>query len=90
MEVRCVADVEGPWCEPDFNSSLIERCRLNWSVPIGEISNHVLATFIRQRVALALVVPEAERRIVAAYTDDTELYDEELANAVTEAKQKNA
>jgi hypothetical protein len=86
METRSVADVEGPWVEPNFDSSLIERCRLNWVVPVGAISNYVLATFIRQRVALALVVPEAERRIASGFTDDSELYDEELANAVSEAK----
>lgn len=89
METRCAADVEGPWVVPSSNSSLIERCRTNWSVPVGEISNYVLATFIRQRVALALAVPEAERRIATGYTDDTELYDEELTNAVNEAKRQN-
>jgi len=53
---------------------------------VGAISNYVLATFIRQRVALALALPEADRRIASGFTDDTELYDEELANAVSEAK----
>lgn len=85
MKSRSVADVEGPWVEPDFNSSLIERCRANWSVPVSEISNYVLATFIRQRKALSLVVPEARRRIGAGFTDETELYDEELSVAVLEA-----
>lgn len=85
MASRCVADVEGPWVEPDFNSSLIERCRSNWSVPVTEVSNYVLATFIRQRIALGLVIPEARRRIEAGFTDDTELYDEELSVAVSEA-----
>jgi len=84
MEHRSVAEIEGPWVEPDFNSSLIERCRNNWSVPVGEFSNYVLATFIRQERALSLVVPEAKRRIAAGYTDETELYDEELSNAVAE------
>jgi hypothetical protein len=85
MEIRCVADVEGPWVDPEFESSLIERCRRNWSVPVGEISNYALATFIRQRIALKLVVPEAKRRLVIGYIDGTELYDEELATAVSEA-----
>ena len=79
-----VADVQGCWVEPDFDSSLIQRCRKNWSVPVTEISNYVLATFIRQRIALSLVVPEARRRISAGFTDDTELYDEELSVAVSE------
>jgi hypothetical protein len=85
MTARCVADVEGPWVEPDFDSSLIERCRSNWSVPMSEISNYTLATFIRQRRALSLVVPEARRRLADGFVDETELYDEELAGAVAEA-----
>ncbi|MBC3807666.1 hypothetical protein H8K52_09955 [Undibacterium seohonense] len=85
METRSVADVAGAWVDPDFESSLIERCRKNWNVPVGEISNYVLSTFIRQRIALALVIPEAKRRLAAGFVDDTELYDDELANAVAES-----
>lgn len=85
MEMRCVADVAGPWVEPSFESSLIERCRLNWTVPVSRVSNYALATFVRQRIALSLVVPEANRRLVSGFTDGTELYDEELAVAVAEA-----
>ena len=85
MTSLSVADVRGPWVDPDFESSLIARCRENWSVPVSEVSNYVLATFIRQRIALGLVVPEAKRRIAAGYVDDTELYDEELSVAVSEA-----
>ncbi|MES2016652.1 MAG: hypothetical protein V4484_09160 [Pseudomonadota bacterium] len=82
MENRAVADIVGPWVEPDFNSSLIERCRANWSVPIGEITNYVLATYIRQRIALDLVVPEAQRRIASGFTDETEILHDELALAI--------
>jgi len=81
-EQRSVADIAGPWAEPDVNSSLIERCRANWSVPVGEITNYVLATFIRQKIALDLVVPEAKRRIASGYIDDTEILDDELAIAI--------
>lgn len=84
MKPRCVAAVEGPWVEPYFDSSLIERCRVNWPTPVTEVSNHALATFIRQRIALQLVVPEAKRRIAAGFVDDSELYDEELSVAVNE------
>lgn len=78
-----VADIEGEWVEPQFESSLIKRGRENWTDPIHELSNHVLATFIRQRKGLKLVVLEAMRRIEAGYEDDSELYDEELSNALT-------
>lgn len=82
MEKRSLADIAGPWAEPDVNSGLIERCRANWSVPVGEITNYVLATFIRQKIALDLVVPEAKRRIASGYIDDTEILDDELAIAI--------
>ncbi|MYM27440.1 hypothetical protein GTP58_03800 [Duganella sp. CY15W] len=82
MEKRAVIDIVGPWVDPGFESSFIGRCRDNWSMPIGEITNYVLATFIRQRIALDLVVPEAHRRIASGYTDETEILDDELALAV--------
>jgi len=85
METRSVADVEGPWVEPEFDSSLIQRCRSNWSVPVGELSNYALSTFLRQRLALGIVIPEGQRRLETRFVDDTELYDDELASAVQEA-----
>lgn len=84
MELRSVADIEGAWIDPEFESSLIQRCRDNWTIPVSELSNHVLATFIRQRRGLELVVPEARRRIALRYLDDSELYDEELSDAIAE------
>ena len=83
MEKRSVADIDGPWAEPGFNSSLIERCRDNWSVPVGELTNYILATFIRQQIALNLVVPEAQKRIKLGFTDETEIIDDELASAIS-------
>jgi hypothetical protein len=85
MKHLSVADIEGPWVDPGFESGLIDRCRANWSVPVSELSNYALATFIRQRRALGLVVPEAQRRIRIEFTDGTELYDDELSVAVSEA-----
>ena len=82
MEKRTVAEIVGPWVEPNFNSSLIERCRNNWYVPVGQITNYVLATFIRQQIALNLVVPEAQRRIASGFEDETEIIDDELSIAI--------
>lgn len=85
MKEKSVADIEGPWAEPELSSGLIQRCRDNWSKPVTQVTNHVLATFIRQKLALSIVVPEAEDRIKRGYIDETELYDEELEVAVDEA-----
>ncbi|KOO56902.1 hypothetical protein WH43_17410, partial [Rheinheimera sp. KL1] len=43
--------------------------------PVSQVTNHVLATFIRQKLALAIVVPEAENRLKRGYVDNTELYE---------------
>jgi hypothetical protein len=90
MERRCVADIEGPWEDPNFESGLIRRCRNNWSVPVCDLTNEALATFLRQNFALKIILPEGERRLQSGFTDDTELYPEELANAVQAAKQSLA
>ena len=84
IETGSVADVEGPWVEPGFESSLIQRCRANWNVPVDELSNHVLSTFIRQRRGLSLVLPEARRRLARGFIDGSELHDEEMAVAVAD------
>jgi hypothetical protein len=80
-----VADVEGPWVDPNFESGLIERCKRGWNTPIGELTNELLATYLRQKIALRLVVPEARERIAQGSIDGTELYDEVLANALRSA-----
>ncbi|MDX3773865.1 hypothetical protein QE250_07055 [Chromatiaceae bacterium AAb-1] len=86
MEFRSVADIEGPWVEQSIDSGLIQRCKENWHVPISNLSNYALATFIRQKLGLIICIPEAKRRIAIEFTDDTEIYDEELEYAVNECK----
>lgn len=77
-----IADIEGPWVEPQFASSLIDRCRSGWNTPVGELTNELLATYLRQKIATRLIVPEARRRIAERCVDGTELYEEELAEAL--------
>lgn len=84
-EQRTVADVEGPWVDPNFDSGLIQRCKRGWNTPISELTNELLATYLRQKMALSLVVPEARKRVAAKFSDGTELYDEELENALKSA-----
>jgi hypothetical protein len=84
-EQTTVADVEGPWVDPQWESGLIGRCKRGWNTPVAELTNDLLATYLRQKIALSLVVPEARKRIAAGFVDDTELYDDELAEALKEA-----
>ena len=90
MNTRSVADIEGPWVDPDWKSGLIERCRKSWNIPIGELSNEMLATFLRQEIATVLILEEASRRLDAGIDEDSELYEGELAAAVHKANERHA
>jgi hypothetical protein len=76
------AEIHGPWIDLGWDSSLIDRVRRYWSVPIADIPDAVLALFLRQRIAIAPVLAEARRRLCSGRADDSELYDGELAAAV--------
>ena len=82
MKSLSVADVEGPWVDPDFDSGLIERCKRYWNVPVPELPNEILATYLRQRIALQLVMPEARKRLETGFNDDSEMYEGELSEAL--------
>lgn len=77
-----VADVLGPWVEPDWDSGLIDRCRGAWNKPFTELSREELATLLRQRIAVEHVLPIAKQRLQEAVNDDTEMYEGELAAAI--------
>jgi hypothetical protein len=83
-----VAEVEGAWVNPKMNSGLIERCRRGWNTPVSELSNELLATYLRQKIALLIVIPEARKRVSANFIDGTELYDDELENALKSAEKE--
>ncbi len=59
MKPRSAEDVEGPWTDPQFDSGLIARCRKYWSSPVSEIPNAILATYLRQEIALELMIERA-------------------------------
>jgi hypothetical protein len=80
-----VEDIVGPWKDPGFESGLIRRCRQYWSVPVEELTNEALATYLRQRIAVTLIAPEARKRIASGFDDGSEIYDGELAKALDEA-----
>ena len=82
MKFSSVADVAGPWVDTDFESELIERCKRYWNVPVNELPNEVLATYLRQRITLQLMIPEARKRLERGMNDDSEMYDGELSEAL--------
>jgi hypothetical protein len=83
---RSVADLLGPWVDPNWNSGLVERCRRAWNKPLRELSNEELATLLGQRIATDQLLPLAESRVALGFDDDTELYDGELEAAIEHAK----
>jgi hypothetical protein len=81
-ESLSVASIEGPWLDPDFDSGLIQRCRRYWTTPVRQLSDEMLATFMRQEFGLSVVVPEARRRIESGTSDGSELFDGELVEVL--------
>ncbi len=81
----CLADVLGPWQQPDWDSGLIEQCRLTWQTPFRELNSGQLAMLLRQGFAVSHLLPVAQSRIRDGIDDDTELYDGELQSAVDAA-----
>jgi hypothetical protein len=88
MERRCVADVVGPWQDPDFESSLIANCRRFWTTPVNELPNEIVAMYLRQKIGLELMIPEARRRLDSGYDDESEWYDGQLAASLESATYK--
>jgi hypothetical protein len=81
-----VADLLGPWVEPDWDSGLIERCRNAWSKPLRDLTNQELATLLRQRFAVEQLLPIASQRVLDGFDDDTEIYEGELESAIEYAR----
>lgn len=90
METRSVADIEGPWEEPDWDSGLIDRCRRAWNIPISELTNAMLATFLRQQFATDAIALEARRRLDAGFDDGTEPREGELLEWYCETMERLA
>lgn len=82
MNSRSVADIIGPWVDADWPSGLVSRIKNAWNKPIADLSNEMLATFLRQQIATDIILDEAKRRLTDGFTDGSELYEGELAKAV--------
>lgn len=81
-KTKSIADIEGPWTDPAWESGLIHRLKEAWNKPITELSNEEIATLLRQNIAIPHLIPIAEARLKEGYDDGTEIYAGELENAV--------
>ncbi len=77
-----VAQILGPWVEPDWDSGLIARCREAWNKPLRDLSREELATLSRQRLVVEQLLPLAKKRLEDGIDDDTEMFDGELQEAI--------
>ena len=82
---QTVLNIAGPW-SGDATTSLMERCKSAWDVPIPELSDLMIATFLTQGIAISEVLAEAERRLIFEERDDTEFFDGQLKEAVQTAR----
>ena len=80
-----LANILGPWQQPDWGSGLIEQCRVAWTTPFHQLTNGQLAMLLRQQIAIAYLLPLVKQRIEDGIEDDSELYDGELKNALDAA-----
>ena len=80
------ADIHGPWVEPNWDSGVVGRLRQWWSVPVPDLPDVALTLFLRQQIAVELVLAEAHRRLDMGQPDDSELFEGQLAAVVQEAE----
>jgi len=80
-----IEEILGPWEDPEFDSSLIQRCREAWSKPIKELTNQEISTFLRQKMVIEAIAPIAKERIASGVEDGTEAWDNELQQALDHA-----
>lgn len=85
-----LAQLLGPWQQPNFESGLIARCRNAWDKPLDSFSNLELVICLQQDLAVDHVIPVAKKRLQDAVDDDSEMFEGQLAEAVTDAEKKKA
>jgi hypothetical protein len=79
---KSIADMLGPWTDPNFPSGLIQRCKGAWNKPLRELTNLELATFLDQRIGVDQVLPIAKNRLESKIDDYTEFYEGHLKASV--------
>ncbi len=85
-----LADILGPWQQPDFESGLIARCRSAWGKPIESLSNLELVTCLQQNLAIKHILPIAEKRLRERMDDESELFEGQLVKTVAEVLKRRS
>lgn len=87
MKSKSVSTIVGPW-QGDASTGIMQRCRDNWEMSLSELSDLMVATFLNQQIAVVEMLEEAESRMKRAERDDTEYFEGQLLEALTEAKER--
>lgn len=82
--MKSVKDIEGPW-RGEAPTGLIQRCKEYWETPLIELEDIMVATYLNQKIALSEMKVEAARRLAEEEPDDSELYDDQLKEALERA-----
>ena len=87
---RTLAEILGPWRQPEADTGLIARCREAWDKPIEQFTDLELVTCLQQNLAVAHILPIAKKRLEAAAPDGSEMFEGQLVEAVAAAEKKKA
>lgn len=79
-----VSDLVGPWSGATL-TGLTQRCRDAWDIPLTNLTDLMVATFLNQNVAVAEMLVEAKRRLETRKRDESEYFDGQLLEAVERA-----
>lgn len=82
-----VSSTMGPW-EGEAATGLMRRCRDSWEVPLGDLSDLMVATYMSQQIAEVKMCEEAEFRLKNKERDDTEYFDGQLQEALVDARKR--
>ena len=80
-----VKDIEGS-SKGSAETGLLQRCKESWETPLSQLSDLMVTTYLNQKIALAHMIQEAEHRLATTARDDTELFDDQLAEALQKAQ----
>lgn len=82
-----VGAVMGPW-QGDSPTGLMQRCRDYWEVPLCDLPDIMVATFLHQNIAVPQMCEEAELRLKHKEPDDTEYFEGQLSEALLSARNR--
>ncbi|AQT97173.1 hypothetical protein [Pseudomonas azotoformans] len=76
-----VSNLLGPW-RGDACTGLMQRCREAWDTALTNLDDLMVATFLRQNIAVTHMLIEAQRRIEVQERDGTEYFEGQLLEAI--------